>query len=552
MKVFLLHRDQDFDPAPELRDEIFDAMVSGNLWALSNLRRNLQRRRNVAAVPPSPPSLSPHTELAQDLELETLWGAMSAGDEFLFETARRVILSSLREPAAIVYRQRVLADCLEHPAVIRELYALAIDALGFERAVGSLWTGAGPDTILYRSVKLLKLYGGALRRLRQIADEQLEHFSSEGFTRLFATLRGELADEYLDTVERHLQDLEFRRGLLESAELGKGDKGEHYIVHEPPREQRWMERLPVLGSRKAEQYSFELHPRDEAGARALGEIRGQGINRIADAVARSADHVQSFFRTLRLELAFYLGCLNLRARLDRKGEPVCYPEPAPMSELSLTADGIYDACLTLHIDDAVISNNVDADGKSLMMITGANQGGKSTLLRALGLAQLMMQSGMFVSARSFRASVCAGLFTHYKREEDTAMESGKLAEELSRMSEVVDRIKPHSMLLCNESFASTNEREGSEIARQVVRAMLDKRIRVLFVTHMYDLAHGFHAEQSDAALFLRAEREPDGRRTFKLLKGEPLPTSYGEDSYRRIFGEGDRAVQIGRRAGGAG
>ena len=92
------------------------------------------------------------------------------------------------------------------------------------------------------------------------------------------------------------------------------------------------------------------------------------------------------------------------------------------------------------------------------------------------------------------------------------------------------------ILLCNESFASTNEREGSEIARQVVRAMLDRQVRVLFVTHMYDLAHSFHAQQLDSALFLRAEREPDGRRTFKVLEGEPLPTSYGEDSYRRIFG----------------
>ena len=170
------------------------------------------------------------------------------------------------------------------------------------------------------------------------------------------------------------------------------------------------------------------------------------------------------------------------------------------------------------------------------MITGANQGGKSTLLRSLGLAQLMMQAGMFVGARSFRASVCNGVFTHYKREEDATMESGKLDEELSRMSEIADQITRHSILLCNESFASTNEREGSEIARQVVRAMLGKRIKVFFVTHMYDLAHSLYAQQLDNALFLRAERQPDGRRTFKLVEREPLATSYGEDSYRRIFG----------------
>jgi DNA mismatch repair ATPase MutS len=127
-------------------------------------------------------------------------------------------------------------------------------------------------------------------------------------------------------------------------------------------------------------------------------------------------------------------------------------------------------------------------------------------------------------------------FTHYKREEDATMQRGKLDEELGRMSEIADQITPHSILLCNESFASTNEREGSEIAGQVVRAMVDKQISVFFVTHMYELAHSFHAQQLDSALFLRAEREPDVRRTFKLREREPLPTSYGKDSYRRVFG----------------
>jgi hypothetical protein len=64
--------------------------------------------------------------------------------------------------------------------------------------------------------------------------------------------------------------------------------------------------------------------------------------------------------------------------------------------------------------------------------------------------------------------------------------------------------------------------------------------RVFFVTHMYDLAHGCHAQGLDTALFLRAERQQsDGRRTFKLVEREPLPASYGEDSYRRIFGAGE-------------
>lgn len=161
----------------------------------------------------------------------------------------------------------------------------------------------------------------------------------------------------------------------------------------------------------------------------------------------------------------------------------------------------------------------------------------------MGLAQLMTQAGMFVAAESLRVNVCFGVFTHYKREEDETMESGKLDEELARMSAIADHVTDGCVLLCNESFASTNEREGSQIARQVVRALLDGGVKVVFVTHMFDLADGFHGQNLDTALFLRAERRPDGQRSFKLSPGAPLPTSYGEDSYRKIFGAGVEAAQ---------
>jgi DNA mismatch repair ATPase MutS len=187
------------------------------------------------------------------------------------------------------------------------------------------------------------------------------------------------------------------------------------------------------------------------------------------------------------------------------------------------------------MEDRVVGNNVAGDHKVLVMITGANRGGKSTLLRSIGLAQLMMQCGMFVAAESFHANVCHSIFTHFKREEDSGMGSGKLDEELKRMSAIVDKISPYSVALFNESFSSTNEREGSEIARQIVRALLETQVKVLYVTHMFDLAEGFYLAKMSVALFLRAERRADGERTFRLVAGEPLPTSYGEDLYRLVF-----------------
>ena len=91
------------------------------------------------------------------------------------------------------------------------------------------------------------------------------------------------------------------------------------------------------------------------------------------------------------------------------------------------------------------------------------------------------------------------------------------------------------MVLFNESFAATNEREGSEIARQIICALLEKRIKMFFVTHLYAFAHGFLDKKMTNAIFLRAERQADGGRTFKLVEGEPLQTSYGEDLYNMIF-----------------
>jgi DNA mismatch repair ATPase MutS len=238
-----------------------------------------------------------------------------------------------------------------------------------------------------------------------------------------------------------------------------------------------------------------------------------------------------------MELAFYVGCMNLSEQLAQLGEPIAFSEPATAGERRHSFVGLYDVCLALTMKRQVVGNDVNADGKELFVITGANQGGKSVFLRSVGLAQLMMQCGMFVPAESFCANVCTGLFTHYKREEDSSMESGKFDEELGRMSAIVDKIAPDCMVLFNESFAATNEREGSEIARQIVTALLERRIKVLYVTHLYELAHGFHKRKTANAIFLRAERQADGTRTFKLAEGEPLQTSYGQDLYDGIFGE---------------
>lgn len=190
---------------------------------------------------------------------------------------------------------------------------------------------------------------------------------------------------------------------------------------------------------------------------------------------------------LRAELAFCVGCLNLREALAANAGPICFPKPEPKEANELGAHGLYDLSLALTGAPSVVGNDLDAEGKNLIMVTGANEGGKSTFLRSVGAAQLMMQCGMFVCANYFSSSISAEIHTHFKREEDAELNSGKLDEELERMSGIADTISPHSLVLFNESFSATNEREGSAIARNIISALVESRMRVVFVTHFFDL-----------------------------------------------------------------
>ena len=512
MKALLLHRDRDFD-----------------------LGQELPRQERT---------------LIQDLELDTLLRGMAGEDKFLFDMAKKTLLLGLRnDMGTILYRQEIVNDSLKNPAVVRHLYDLAVEAIEKKKSKHYFsFLSRFPDGILREAIEALQVFMGMLRKLRDVADAHAGGFASTGFKTLFSMLQKEFDDAFFAGIQNHLTELRFTWGVLLSAELGKGNEGTNYMLRLiRDRRLNWFSRILGKGPPA---HTFRIADRDEAGSRALSELRDRGINLVANALAQSMEHILNFFVMLRTELAFYVGCLNLHDKLTSIGLSISLPRPMSAGTRMLRFSELSDVCLALTMGRTVVCNAVDADGKNLVIITGANQGGKTSFLRSIGLAQLMMQCGMFVAAKSLTAELCTGLFTHYQREEDATMKSGKLDEELGRMSDIVDALTPDSILLFNESFAATNEREGSEIARQVVCALLERRIKVFFVTHLYEFAHSFAERAMEEAVFLRAERRADGKRTFRLVEGEPLETSYGEDLYRQVFvigTEDDRSRTIPAR-----
>lgn len=499
MRVHLLHPDHDFD--------------------------RLQAEPGQAAT------------VLEDLGAEALLSAMAGEDEYLLGMARRVLVAAPgTDPATITHRQAVLRDCLDFRGEVRALYDLCVEATDRRRRGFYGVMARHPGSILHDAVAVMGMLADALDRLRAFAERQGPGLRSAGLQALCALVREELSADYLTGLRGHLAELRFGRGQLLSARLGERCEGVGFALHRAPaRRFTWQDFLDWLLRRPPRGLVVEIAPRDEAGMRALGELKDRGINETANALAQAVDHVTEFFEQLRAELAWYLAAVNLHDALARAGSPIAFPEPHPAGNGRLRFEALGDAGLVLRRGGPVVGSDLEADGRRVVVVTGANQGGKSTWLRALGLAQLMMQAGLVVSARAFSAEACAGLFTHFRREEDASMQHGKLDEELARLSALVEVLRPGALLLLNESFSATNEREGSEIARQVVTALSARGVRVAFVTHLHAFAHGLAEQGRRDAIFLRAERRPDGTRTFRIVEGRPLRTSFGEDVYREVF-----------------
>ncbi len=489
---------------------------------------------------------SDDTELAKDLELKTLLDCMADGDALVRQVSRQLLLEMQTSRETIAYRNGVLSDCLAHPEMVRDLYSLAEEALGVGKRypMGILSLSTAPS-VLGNAVNLLGGLLPRMERLKGLAEEYGDHCASDGLGDFFAMILREFPKEHLDALRCHIDTLGTQAGFYISAGLGPGNVPTgHTLRLRMHRRRSRLERLLAdfanrLLGRPPDSFTLHVHYRDEASNVALDEFKHRGLRSVANVLAQSGDALLGLFESLRRELSFYLGCMNLHRALSELDMPVAFPEPVGMRKPVLRARELYDPCLAITRGGEVVGNDLQADGKRLLVITGANQGGKTTFLRAIGLAGLMMQAGMFVAAKAFRASCSRRFHSHFRRREDPDMEAGKLEEELRRMNTIVENLEPESTVLLNESFAATNEREGSEIAEQVVTGLLEAGVRVVYVTHLHEFADGFYRLGCGDFLFLRAERRSDGRRTFRVVSGRPEETSFGRDLHDRIFSSPD-------------
>jgi DNA mismatch repair ATPase MutS len=142
---------------------------------------------------------------------------------------------------------------------------------------------------------------------------------------------------------------------------------------------------------------------------------------------------------------------------------------------------------------------------------------------------LFAQAGLKVPAEEYKCPVFNNFFSHFPKDEDEDLNFGKLAEELTRIKKAMPMITDNALVLFNESFATTTETEGFEIASDILRAVHEYETppKILFVTHSYQLLKKRHevskmlSHGTKIKSLIVSEGKSATDRTYKIIEGEP-------------------------------
>ncbi|WP_285575586.1 MutS-related protein [Actinoallomurus iriomotensis] len=214
------------------------------------------------------------------------------------------------------------------------------------------------------------------------------------------------------------------------------------------------------------------------------------------------------------ELRFYLGYLRFIAPLREAGLPFCRPEVST-TEKGLLAREVFDLALAAALTRTgghVVGNDIELrDGERILLVSGPNQGGKTTLARTFGQLHHLAALGCPVPGRQARLFLPDRILTHYARTETGR--TGKLEEELLRMRRILDQATPDSVIVLNEIFTSTTTEDALALSTAVLTALSRLDAPCLWVSFLDELSR-----LDPKAVSMVSTVTDDGTRTYKLLR----------------------------------
>lgn len=265
----------------------------------------------------------------------------------------------------------------------------------------------------------------------------------------------------------------------------------------------------------------------------INKMLGTLVRKLRDTLTKYANVAIVNISQLIPEFVYYIRFAEFIGRLTAEGARFCEAQVSDGSDME--ARGFYNLKLAVSLEDKseIVPNDLNFDSEhTLYILTGANRGGKTTITQAVGQLYALAQGGISVPAESFCYRPVDCIYTHFPADEDKTMDLGRLGEECIRFKEIYSDCTSDSLVLMNETFSTTSFEEGYYIARDSVRALMEKGVRTIYNTHMHKLAADADELNRDTAGARAASlimRSDGGKRSFKVEVASPEGSSYASD-----------------------
>lgn len=245
---------------------------------------------------------------------------------------------------------------------------------------------------------------------------------------------------------------------------------------------------------------------------------GEIAERLLSEVFSGVEEPVALLFQLMGDIEVLLGAVCFRDRAAHHGLPMCLADlTAPEAPLEL--EGLFNPLL-LVAGTTPKPCDVRAGSKAIVIVTGPNSGGKTRLLQALGIAQLLAQAGLFAPALRARIPVASGLFASLFEEARSDQPEGHLGMELLRIRKLFEDIDAGGLVVLDELCSGTNPSEGEEIARLVLSLLPELGVRAFVTTHLLQFAAELMRESSGSRMeFLQVELDPSERPTYQFAPG---------------------------------